>query len=116
MKNGLTGLMDCSQLTFVMTDGWPGHTWYTTLSDRTWLNAWLASGEFDKAEECFAALTKYAMTKEFYVNERYADNDPTFTPWQPNGSGSGRMIDVMLNYFEHRARVPERKPYDKTVR
>ena len=44
------------------------------------------------------------MTRDtFQVQERFSRRNPAFTPWQPNGSGNGRMLDMMLNafYFEH---------------
>ena len=37
------------------------------------------------------------MTPEYYVCERYCDNDPYFVPWLPNGSGNGRIIDMLLD-------------------
>ncbi len=48
-------------------------------------------------------MVQYAMSAEFYMVERYADNDPTFCPWQPNGSANGRMIAMMFQYFEAKA-------------
>jgi hypothetical protein len=43
------------------------------------------------------------MSQDTYqVLERYSRKNPAFTPWQPNGSGNGRITDMMLNsiYFE----------------
>jgi hypothetical protein len=36
------------------------------------------------------------------VNERFHRKNPAFTPWQPNGSGSGRILDMLIReiYFE----------------
>lgn len=101
MQRGLCGLMTDSLLrSGHAADRWAGHTWYTTLSELPWFQAWLQSGQFEKAEETFRALIRYAMSSEYYLSERYADNDPTFSPWQPNASGSGRFVLMMYEYFE----------------
>ena len=82
-------------------DRWCGHTWYLGISELAWFTGWLAAGEFGKAEEAFLSLANYGMTKEYYMQERYADNDPTYVPWSPNASNNGRMINMMLDYFAH---------------
>lgn len=45
---------------------------------------------------------KYGMTKTMQVQERFRFSDPRFTPWQPNGSGNGKVLDMIINaiYFE----------------
>jgi hypothetical protein len=99
MKNGLTGLMTDSMVGWSPSDPWAGHTWYTSFSDMCWFYAWLERGEKEKAVLTLDAQFKYGMTNEFYLQERYADNDPTFTPWQPNGSANGRLIMMLLDFF-----------------
>ncbi len=106
IQNGLTGLMMDSP----PGDRWCGHTWYIGVSDMAWFYCWLASGDFDKAEETFFALTKYGMTEEFSMQERYADNDPTYVPWSPNASNNGRMIMMMLDYFARRNGLERASP------
>ena len=104
MARGLCGLMTDSLLVNgVNADYWAGHTWYTTLSEMPWFFAWLENGSFEKAEETFLALARYAMTSEYCLSERYADNDPAFAPWQPNASAAGRFVMMMFAYFEARA-------------
>jgi hypothetical protein len=36
--------------------------------------------------------------------ERFADNDPTFCPWQPNASANGRLIQMLFEFFGSRKR------------
>ena len=36
------------------------------------------------------------MTEEYYVGERYRDDNPWYFPWSPNASGSGRIILMLL--------------------
>jgi hypothetical protein len=100
MKNGLTSLMTDSLLQFgFQGDPWAGHTWYVSYADMIWFNAWLARGERHKAKQTLLAQFRYAMTPEFYMQERYADNDPDFCPWQPNASANGRTIMMLLDFY-----------------
>lgn len=92
-KNGLTGLMNdgCSQ--------WAGHMWYTSFSDMSWFIHWMRAGETEKARKTLEAQFKYGMTPEYYMPERYADNDPYFTPWLPNASANGRTIMMLFAFY-----------------
>lgn len=101
MKNGLTGRMN-DGLLFQghNADPWAGHTWYTSFSDIYWFYNWLQGGEREKAHETLAAQWKYGMSKEYYMLERYADNDPYWTPWMPNASANGRLLMMMADGFE----------------
>jgi len=104
MKNGLNGLMTNSRLSrWGAYDPWMGHTWYTSFPDMPWFHAWLARGEREKAAQILWAQMKYAMTPEYYMQERYADNDPTFCPWQPNASANGRMMMMLLDFYGERS-------------
>lgn len=101
MANGLTGLMTDGLFCWgqFYSDPWAGHTWYVSTSDLCWFYAWLARGERTKAAQTLRAQFRYAMTPEHYMAERYADNDPTFCPWQPNASANGRTIMMMLDFY-----------------
>jgi hypothetical protein len=54
-------------------------------------------GREDLAERVLQAVLKYSVTEEFYVGERYRDDNPWYFPWSPNASGSGRIILMLLN-------------------
>jgi hypothetical protein len=101
MERGMTHRMTESLFTHspFEADPWTGHTWYLSFSDLIWFNAWMERGEREKAAATLWAQMRYGMSKEFYQQERYADNDPTFCPWQPNASANGRLIMMMLDYF-----------------
>ena len=99
MKNGLTGLMTDSLLQYFQGDKWAGHTWYVSYSDMVWFYAWLNRGERKKAKKTLEAQLKYGMSPEFYMQERYADNDTSFCPWQPNASANGRTIMMLLDFY-----------------
>ncbi|RED75215.1 hypothetical protein [Cohnella phaseoli] len=81
-------------------DYWAGHTWYTSGPDIPWFYAWLERGERDKAERLLQAQLTYSMTPEYYMCERYADNDPYFVPWLPNASANGRTIMMMRDFVQ----------------
>ena len=92
-QNGLTGLMNDGLLRCNKPlDYWAGHTWYTSWSDTCWMQVYLAQGRYEEAEEILEANLRYGMSEAYYLAERYADNDPYWTPWQPNASASGRML------------------------
>jgi hypothetical protein len=76
---------------------------YIGTAEYIWQQIYLSLGEWKKAFAATQINLKYGMTQDTYqVQERYSRRNPAFTPWQPNGSGNGRMLDMMLNslYFE----------------
>lgn len=75
-----------------------GDCYYTGISELCWIYPWMARGEWDKVEAAAAALLTYNVTPEYIVSERYCSFDPWYTPWQPNGSGSGRIVEFLLDY------------------
>jgi hypothetical protein len=76
---------------------------YTTFFEHLWQEAYLLRGEWKKAFLAMAVTLKYAVSPGgLQVNERFHRKNPAFTPWQPNGSGSGRILDMLIReiYFE----------------
>lgn len=99
-QKGLTGRMtSCESLWDEAYFGGYGDVWYTMQSETYWLKAWISSGEREKAFETLSAMLHYGMTREMVVSERYCSINPRYCPWQPNGSGSARMIEMLLEYF-----------------
>ena len=76
------------------------HICYTTNPEYYWFLAWMRLGRKDMAKEILESMYRYSMTDEFYMIERYADNDPWYVPWSPNASGNGRMIIMLLKYMQ----------------
>lgn len=70
--------------------------WYPTLDDCYWFNTFERIGMLDKCDEIIDATIKYSMTDEGYMQERFHERNPYFTPWSPNASGNGRMITMLL--------------------
>lgn len=92
VKNGLHGHMP-------YRDG-NTHIWYTSYTDYYWFRTRLRRGQRDIARQLIEAQVNYSMTPEYYMIERYCDNDPYFVPWSPNCSASGRLINILLDYCE----------------
>ncbi|MBE6883347.1 MAG: hypothetical protein E7487_01945 [Ruminococcaceae bacterium] len=87
-KNGFYGYMPYK-------DG-NRHIWYVNFPDSYWFHIWKKFGEREKMMEILEYQLKYAMTEEYYMIERYADNDPYYVPWSPNASANGRTILMLL--------------------
>ena len=94
---GLTG-----KYTTASDDPVMKHYWYTTSQDYLWHRAFREIGRNDLADTILAATLKYAMSRELYVGERYRDDEPWFLPWSPNCSGSGRIIQMLLEHYGER--------------
>lgn len=73
------------------------HVWYTTASDMYWHSNFRRIGRNDLADHVMDATLRYAMSAECLVNERYRDDNPWYSPWSPNASGSGRIVLMLLD-------------------
>ena len=77
---------------------------YIGLGELEWQDAYLKLGEWKKGWAALQAYLKYGLSQDaFQVQERFSKSTPEFTPWQPNGSGNGRALEMMVKsfYFEH---------------
>ncbi len=99
-EKGLTGrATSCSSMWDEAFFGGYGDVWFTMKSELYWIRAWMSSGEKDKAKKTLNACLTYGMTEEYTVSERYCSIDPWYCPWQPNGSGSGYLLEILLEFF-----------------
>jgi hypothetical protein len=76
---------------------------YMGAAEYIWQCIYLATGEWKKSFAANRVNLQYGMTHDTYqVQERFSRSNPAFTPFQPNGSGNGRIMEMMLNsfYFE----------------
>jgi len=76
---------------------------YMGIGEWLWQDAYLKCGEWKKAFLATETNLKFGMTQDTYqVQERFSRFNPAFTPWQPNGSGNGKILEMMLKsiYFE----------------
>lgn len=95
-ENGLYGMMHATAGTNV---AWLGYVRYTSTASLRWVLHYLAIGDREKAWEVIKGELKFGMTKEYYMLERYASNDPYFVPWLPNASANGRLLTMLCEYF-----------------
>lgn len=76
---------------------------YMIQCEHYWQPIYLMLGEWKKAFMTLQTCLKYGMTQDTHqTQERFSKRDPAFAPLQPNGSGNGGIIDMLLNalYFE----------------
>ncbi len=76
-----------------------GHAdlYYVTVSESNWHRVWLQRGEREKAMAFFYMTMAYAISRDLHMaHERYCPQLPWLIPWQPNASGNGRIIDMII--------------------
>ncbi len=76
---------------------------YIIQCEHYWQPIYLMLGEWKKAFMTLQTCLRYGMSQDTHQTlERFSKRDPAFAPWQPNGSGNGGVIDMLLNalYFE----------------
>ena len=99
-EKGLTGRMtSCSSMWDEAYFGGYGDVWYTMQSETYWVKAWCNACQREKAKTTLDAMLYYGMTEQYVVSERYCSINPRYSPWQPNGSGSSRVLEMLLAYF-----------------
>ena len=100
MRTGVAN--DGKGLYMISRDGVPGrgaegNFWYLTWAEHHWFKAWMRVGRKDLAKQALDACLRYAVTDEYMVGERYHAANPWLFPWSPNASGSGRIIQMLLD-------------------
>ena len=70
--------------------------YYCNQAEMTYFRNYLARGEFEKAQLVFYTNLIYGMSPDLYQTvERVNVTDANFSPFQPNASGNGRILDMM---------------------
>ena len=72
--------------------------WYVACQEYYWFLYFLRHGMRERCEEILRDIYRYAMTDEYYMIERYHENEPYFVPWSPNASANGRVINMILDF------------------
>ena len=99
-ENSLHGLL--------LSKNGDNHIFYTSAPDYDWFYEYLGQGRFDEARKILESTLCYSMTSEYYMIERYHTCDPYFTPWSPNVSANGRVINMTLDILQSPHRVLRR--------
>ncbi len=73
--------------------------WYVCNDEYWWFKHFMKIGDRERAEEIIRDNFKYAMTDEYYMQERYNQRDPYFNPWMPNASANGRTVNMLLDFY-----------------
>jgi hypothetical protein len=72
--------------------------YYVNASERIWHKIWMLQGEREKALRYFWSTMAYSTTLDTsHCQERFCPQLPWLSPWQPNGSGNGRLFDIIAN-------------------
>ncbi len=72
-------------------------TMYMGTAEWAWQDIYLKLGAWKSAFMALQTFLRYGMTQDtFQVQERFAKSNPAFTPWQPNASGNGKVLDMMV--------------------
>ncbi len=78
------------------------HVMYIGVNELLWQDVYLRQGQWKKAFLTLLTVLRYGMANDtFSVQERYAPHEPAFNPWQPNGSGNGRLQQMLINALYH---------------
>ncbi|MDI4647465.1 hypothetical protein [Cohnella hashimotonis] len=78
--------------------GAPIDLYYVNHSERIWHRTWSLRGEREKALRYFYSTMAFSTTLDTnHVHERFSPQLPWLSPWQPNGSGNGRIMEMILN-------------------
>ncbi len=71
--------------------------YYVNDSERIWHRTWLERGERIKALRYFYMTLAYSTSRDVHMtHERYCPQLPWLLPWQPNASGNGRILSMIL--------------------
>jgi hypothetical protein len=79
--------------------------YYVNMSEQIWHRTWLERGERIKALRYFYMTLAYSTSRDVHMTyERYCPQLPWLLPWQPNASGNGRILSMILGTlcFEQR--------------
>jgi hypothetical protein len=76
-----------------------GHVdlYYVTFAEAPWHRVWIERGEQAKAQSVFYMMLAYAVSSDLHLaQERFCPQLSWLLPWQPNASGNGRMLSMIL--------------------
>ncbi len=78
--------------------GAPIDLYYVNNTEKIWHRVWSLRGEREKALRYFYATMAFSTTLDtMHVHERFSPQLQWLSPWQPNGSGNGRIMEMILN-------------------
>ena len=72
--------------------------WYVANQEYLWFKYFLRHGMCERCLEILDCNESYAMSDEYYMQERYNQRNPYFNPWSPNASANGRTICMLMDF------------------
>jgi len=73
--------------------------WYVSTAEFAFFQYFMRHGMLARCEEIIRDNIRFAMTDEYYMIERFHEDNPYFIPWSPNASANGRLITMLLMYY-----------------
>lgn len=73
--------------------------WYVSTAETSLYYYFKRHGMLARCEEIIRDMIQFAMTDEYYMIERFHEDNPWFIPWSPNASANGRLISILLDYY-----------------
>ena len=71
--------------------------WYVSTAEYVFFQYFRRQGMDERCEEIIRDQIRFAMTDEYYMVERFHEDNPWFVPWSPNASANGRLISMLLD-------------------
>ena len=72
--------------------------YYLNVSEKIWHRVWLERGERMKALRYFYMTMAYSTSRDVHlVSERFSPQLIWLLPWQPNASGNGRVLQIIID-------------------
>ena len=73
--------------------------WYVSPAEFAFFLYFMRHGSRERCAEIIREQIRFAMTDEYYMVERFHEDDPWFVPWSPNASANGRLIYMLVTYY-----------------
>jgi len=73
--------------------------WYVSTAETSLYYYFKRHGMLEQCEEIIRDMIQFAMTDEYYMIERFHEDNPWFIPWSPNASANARLISILLDYY-----------------
>lgn len=73
--------------------------WYVSTAEFAFFQYFMRHGMLERCEEIIRDQIRFAMTDEYYMIERFHEDNPWFIPWSPNASANGRLIAMLLDFY-----------------
>ncbi len=72
--------------------------YYVNFDEKVWHRLWMERGERIKALRYFYMTLAYSTSRDVHcASERFCPQLVWLLPWQPNGSGNGRILEMIFN-------------------